>query len=101
MRTTFLLLLAALALVLIAGCVPGPNELVNTPNAKGSVPGFWQGWWNGAISPVTFVISLFTPKVSVYEVHNNGGWYNFGFVLGAMMALGGSAGGATARRRRR
>ena len=28
---------------------------------------------NGAISPVTFIISLFNSKVQMYEVHNNGG----------------------------
>ena len=41
------------------------------------------------ILPVAFVISLFTDKVSVYEVHNSGGWYNFGFLLGAAVVWGG------------
>jgi len=27
--------------------------------------------------------------VNFYEVHNNGGWYNFGFVLGAGILFGG------------
>jgi hypothetical protein len=88
-------------LALLAGCAAGPNSLQNIPDAKGEVPGFWRGLWNGIIAPVTFVISLFTEKVRMYEVHNNGGWYDFGFVLGAMIAFGGSAGGTAARRRRR
>ena len=99
MVKTFVLLAAVIAVTLLAGCAPGPNQLVNTPDARGKVPGFWQGWWNGFIAPVTFVISLFSPKISVYEVHNNGGWYNLGFVLGAMSMVGGGAGGAAARRR--
>jgi len=43
----------------------------------------------------TFIISLFTDSVSVYEVHNNGGWYDFGFLLGAGVFFGGS--GASSR----
>jgi hypothetical protein len=30
----------------------------------------------------------------VYEVHNNGSWYNGGFLLGVSSVLGGSGGGA-------
>jgi len=37
------------------------------------------------ILPFSFVVSLFNSDVSVYEVHNNGGWYNCGFVLGALL----------------
>ena len=40
------------------------------------------GLWHGIITPVTFVISLFNENVNIYEVHNNGNWYNFGFVFG-------------------
>jgi hypothetical protein len=34
-------------------------------------------------------VSLFSKNVNVYEVHNNGSWYNFGFVLGAGLFLSG------------
>ena len=58
------------------------------------------------ISPITFLISLFTSEVNVYEVQNNGNWYDFGFMLGVALAFGGGAGGSSAsagrvRRRRR
>jgi hypothetical protein len=33
-------------------------------------------------------------------VHNNGGWYNFGFLLGVMVLLGGGGSGAARRRYR-
>jgi hypothetical protein len=100
MKTVLWLVACCCVLALLVGCAPGPNALQNTPDAKGEVPGFWRGLWNGIIMPVTFVISLFTDKVRMYDVHNNGGWYDFGFVLGAMIALGGGAGGAASRRRR-
>jgi len=86
--------------LLLASCAPGPNTLEKTPNAKGKVAGFWKGLWHGLISPVTFIISLFSKNVRIYEVHNNGNWYNFGFVLGAGLFLqGGILGSRKARRR--
>jgi predicted phage tail protein len=86
---------------LLAGCAPAGNELANAPDKNGIVAGFWRGLWNGVISPVTFIISLFNKNVHMYAVHNNGGWYNFGFLLGASIILGGSAGGGARARRRR
>jgi hypothetical protein len=38
--------------------------------------------------------------VSVYEVVNSGNWYDFGFILGVMMSLGGGGAGAGTKRRR-
>jgi len=86
--------IAALILILfmalaMASCAPGPNAMEKTADAKGKVAGFWLGLWHGLISPVTFVISLFSKTVRFYEVHNSGGWYNFGFVLGAGLFLSG------------
>ncbi len=101
MRNASRFVLAIFLLVMLVGCAPGPNSLGNTPNEKGEVPGFWRGLWNGIISPITFVISLFTQAVRMYEVHNNGRWYDFGFILGIMIAFGGGAGGACSRRRDR
>ncbi len=82
------------ALLLLSSCAAGPNAAVGTGQDP---PGFWLGLWHGIILPVTFVISLFTDSVSVYEVANDGNWYDFGFVLGAMIALGGA--GSQAKRR--
>lgn len=102
MKSRVLLIAVALGALLLAGCAPGANELLDTPNAKGEIAGFWMGLWHGAITPVTFVISLFTNNVSYYEVHNSGGWYDFGFVIGLSMVFGGGggAGGAASRRKR-
>ncbi len=90
-----------LLLVIFAGCAPGPNSMADVPNDEGEVAGFRMGLWHGFASPVMFIISLFNKSVEVYEVHNNGGWYTLGFLLGASVILGGSSGGAASRRRRR
>jgi hypothetical protein len=70
----------------------GKNELENTANEKGEIAGFWRGFWHGLIAPIAFVMSLFKDNVGVYEAHNNGKWYNFGFILGLMIILGGNKG---------
>jgi hypothetical protein len=100
MKKTRILLLIVAIVVVIAGCAPGTNQLAHTGDSHGIVAGFWRGLWNGIIAPVTFVISLFNANVQMYEVHNNGGWYNFGFLLGISSIFGGGAGGAASRRRR-
>ena len=92
--------LAALALVL-TGCAAGANSEVGTAAAAGAPAGFWLGLWHGLIIWISFVISLFTPDVSVYEVHNTGNSYDAGFFLGILMAMGGGAHGSAAARRRR
>ena len=99
-KTVFILILVSLALILSA-CAAGPNELRNQPDEDGEVAGVWKGLWHGLISPITFVISLFSKSVYVFEVHNNGGWYTFGFLIGASSVFGGSGGGAACRKKRR
>jgi len=50
---------------------------------------FLSGLWHGVIAPFSFVCSLFMDDVAMYAVNNNGGWYDFGFVLGAGILFGG------------
>ncbi len=90
-------ILVLLLLVTLAACVPGPNNLKGTPGEKDSVAGFWLGVWQGFIAPLVFVISLFKSDLNIYEVHNNGAWYNFGYLFGLMCFFGG--GGHKAGRR--
>ncbi len=98
-KTPLLVVLVGLALVLVS-CAAGVNDRVGTANAEGHVAGFWLGLWHGMICPITFIVSLFTDGVQVYEVHNNGGWYNFGFVFG-ILAFHGGGHAARGRRRKR
>jgi hypothetical protein len=95
-RLVMVAVLVCGALMLVS-CAPGPNPATGGPDAAG----FWQGWWNGFTMLFTFIISLFNSDVSIYEINNNGGWYNFGFVLGCMMFWGGGGGSACAGSRRR
>ncbi len=93
-----LLALTLLAVVMLAGCAAGPNPVAHTVAADGSIAGFWLGLWHGLICPITFIISLFSESVHFYEAHNSGGWYNFGFLLGASSVLGGGCASASKSR---
>ena len=75
-RTTALVL----GLLLLSGCAAEANPEVS--KAAGA-DGFWLGLWHGLILPVTFVVSLFSDTVGIYEVDNNGHFYDLGFLLGA------------------
>ena len=98
-KKRFALLIAiVLAVLLLASCAPGPNRAAGGP---GDVAGFWLGLWHGFTILFTFIVSLFNDKVGIYEVNNNGGWYNFGYLLGVMMFWGGGGGGACAGSKRR
>jgi len=86
-----LVFIAILAVLLLAGCAAGTNPTVDIPDADGNSAGFWSGLWHGVISPVTFIISLFSDNVNVYEVYNSGNWYDFGFMFGVSIIFGGGA----------
>jgi len=60
--------------------------------------GFWLGLWQGFIAPFVFVASLFKSGPNIYKVHNNGAWYNFGYLFGPACFFGGG-GNWTGRRR--
>jgi hypothetical protein len=100
MKSSFtLLVLVLLLLNIVAGCAPGPNQLRGTATERNAVAGFWLGLWHGFIAPFVFVASLFKDNFSIYEVHNNGAWYNFGYLFGLACFFGG--GGNRAARRKR
>jgi hypothetical protein len=74
---TALILTACADVTPVADCVNGEPY------------GFFGGVWHGIIAPFSFVCSLFMDDVAMYAVNNNGGWYDFGFVLGAGILFGG------------
>jgi hypothetical protein len=92
-----LLLLALLLLNLLTGCAPGPNQFKGTTSERASIAGFWLGVWQGFIAPFVFVFSLFRTDLSIYEVHNNGAWYNLGYLFGLACFFGGGGKGAARR----
>ena len=89
LRTAAALIVLVVSLLTLSACAAGPNTAEVAQAA-----GFWQGLWHGIISPVTFIISLFNDNVNIYEVVNNGGWYNFGFMIGMSIIFGGGGGAA-------
>lgn len=100
MKRHILLAVASLVALTLMSCAPGPNQLTDSPDYKGNVAGFWHGLWHGFIVLFTFIVSLFSDSVRIYEVHNSGTWYNLGFLLGMMIFFGGGGNGAARRKRR-
>jgi len=80
-KNAILVASSVLIVALLAGCA-GHNVLADTPNIEGDVAGFFSGLWHGIIIFFSFIGSLFSDNISMYEVHNNGGWYNFGYLIG-------------------
>ncbi len=68
--------LFAVAIFVMVGCAAGPNAM---EGVGANVAGFWLGLWHGLIVGITFIVSWFTDSVTIYEVHNNGFWYNLGY----------------------
>ena len=66
---------------------PGPNPMVNQPDGAGMVARAGAGLWHGLIAPVTLVLSFFNSDVKMYEVHNIGSEYDFGFLLGLALVI--------------
>jgi len=94
-RTLSVAVLAALA-VGLAGCFA---EAVPVAEAVRGPSGFWMGLWHGMISWIAFVVGWFDPSVEIYDKVNTGGWYDFGFLMGAGCSAGGTSSGVTRRRR--
>jgi hypothetical protein len=99
MKSSLIFLVVFLLLInVLAGCAPGSNQSKGAAGEHGVVAGFWLGLWQGFIAPIVLVIALFKSNLGIYEVHNNGAWYNFGYLFGLACFFGGS-GNRTARRK--
>lgn len=72
--------------LLLTSCAAG-----NTSFTHDNPAGFWYGLWHGFISVISLIIHIFNDSVTVYEIHNTGGWYDFGFLLGVISIWGGSS----------
>lgn len=83
----------ALCIFLFLGCAANQNPNVGTMRDNNKEPaGFWLGLWHGFIVFFAFIVSLFKHSVGIYETHNVGFWYNFGYVIGLIISHGGGAG---------
>jgi hypothetical protein len=83
---SFKLLILIPLLLLLFSCTAG-NEQFTTD----SPAGFWYGLWHGIISIISLIIHIFNNNVSVYEINNTGGWYDFGFLFGVICIWGGGS----------
>lgn len=89
MKSFVRVIVLVVAVTVLLSCTAGPNALKGSAGPGSVVAGFWHGLWHGFICLFTLIISVFSNSVTIYEVHNDGGWYNFGFVLGAAAFFGG------------
>jgi hypothetical protein len=71
-----------IVLLLLTSCAHNTGIQCETTS---HIYGFWGGFWHGFILPFSWFGSLFSDSIVIYSISNNGGWYDFGFVL----ALGG------------
>lgn len=68
----------------LTACTAGDAQFTELDQA-----GFWYGLWHGFISVIALIIHIFNDGVLVYETNNTGGWYDFGFLFGAISIWGG------------
>ena len=88
------LLISVLLILVVLTCAPKNERFEASP------AGFWAGLWHGFIAWITFIISLFSDNVTMYEVNNTGAWYNLGFLLGLGAFVGGGCGGSCRKGKR-
>lgn len=79
-----LILLLFLTAIALTGCVPGDGH-----NNAESPAGFFWGIWHGWIAPISLIIGIFKPDITIYEVHNTGWWYDLGFYIAIISGFGG------------
>jgi len=73
-------------LLLLGSCAAGDSQFTQETPA-----GFWYGLWHGIISVISLVVHLFNENIAVYEIHNTGGWYDLGFLLGIICIWSGGS----------
>jgi hypothetical protein len=79
-------------MLVLASCATQP-----LPDAD-DAPGFFSGYWHGLTIIFALIWHLFDNSVRIYAFPNSGGWYDFGFLLGAASALGGGTSAASQQR---
>jgi len=82
----YLVLVLLMVCICLSGCVPGDGT-----NSAGHLAGVFSGIWHGWIAPFSLIYSLFNKSISIYEVYNNGFWYDFGFYMAIISGFGGLA----------
>jgi len=91
-RKMILFLFTTILVLCIAGCATQPPAGVS--RAMSDTPGFLSGLLHGFLILFSFIGSFFT-DIRIYSFPNSGGWYDFGFLIGAGVFLGGGGASST------
>jgi hypothetical protein len=83
-KRNILLTACALALLALAGCVPGDGACTAQKPA-----GFFWGIWHGWVAPISLIIGIFKKNIRIYEALNNGWLYDLGFYIAVISGFGG------------
>ena len=75
----------SIVILILTGCAQPHNVVECLP--VDDVSGFWSGTWHGITSSISFIGSLIFEDIAIYEVNNNGPWYDFGFVGGLFIII--------------
>lgn len=79
-----ILVLIVFLTFVISSCMPGSAAIQEKRPA-----GFFMGVWHGWIAPVSLVVGIFNPAITIYESENTGWWYDFGFYIAIISGFGG------------
>jgi hypothetical protein len=83
LRPLYLILLLV-GMGLLVSCAHQPMPEVD------DAPGFLLGLWNGFTILFALIGHIFDSSIRIYAFPNSGGWYDFGFFLGALVFCGGA-----------
>ncbi len=70
-------------LFVLTACIPGDGT-----HSVEKKAGFFWGYWHGLIAPISLILSYFKQHLSIYEIHNNGFWYNLAYYIAILSGFG-------------
>jgi hypothetical protein len=73
-------------LLFLASCAEQPRSVAEL--LRQDPAGFFSGLFHGGTIIFSFIGSIFT-DVRIYAFPNTGGWYDFGYLIGASFFFGG------------
>ena len=83
-----LFVLVGVALVAAAIYIIVYHVGMPTRDLSGAPANFWWGLWQGLIIVLSFIASWFDNNIVLYQVHNNGFWYNLGYIIAIFISIG-------------
>jgi hypothetical protein len=92
-----LFVLIGLALVAAAIYIIVYHVGMPTRDLSGAPANFWWGLWQGLIIVLSFIASWFDNNIVLYQVNNDGFWYNLGYLIALSVSVGGIARGSRTR----